>query len=74
MAIQVVKNAENPESTPVLAEAIIRIGDASAALLKSGLNQRAIVALLYDTTKIPKKDIIAILDGLRQLRHWYCKA
>lgn len=74
MAIKVVKNDEKPEPTPVLAEAIIRIGAAADALRKSGLNEAAIVALLYDSTKVPKRMIYTVLKGLSQLRGWYCRS
>ena len=73
MAIKVQKNPEKPESTIVLAEAIIRIGSAADALGKSGLNEAAIVALIYDASKVSKKNIRTVLQSLRQLRGWYCK-
>ncbi|MEO1658131.1 MAG: hypothetical protein AAFR65_10435 [Pseudomonadota bacterium] len=68
-----VKKSDPPETTEILAEAIIRLGDGMQALTKSGLNRRAIVTLLHDKTKISKTDINAVIDGMAQLRGWYCR-
>lgn len=54
-----------------LSEAVERISDAMKTLLKSGLNRRAIVVLLHDSTKIPKRDIEAVLSGLETLKKTY---
>lgn len=70
--VQVVKS-DPPESKEILAEAIVRIGDAVAKLNASGLNKKAIVLLLNDATKVNKTEIIKILDALPKLRGWYCK-
>ena len=71
--IKVVKNAEKPESTEILAEAIIRISEAFEKLKASGLNETAIEVLIYDATKVSKRDIRLIFKSLRQLKAWYCK-
>lgn len=42
-----VTKSEPPESTEILAEAIVRIGQGFERLKLSGLNQRAIVILLH---------------------------
>lgn len=68
-----VKKSEPPESKEILAEAIVRISNGFTKLQASGLNKAAIVALLYDSTKISKRDIVAILDGLARLKGWYCR-
>ncbi len=73
MSIKIKKNEENPESKEILAEAIVNIGAASKKLLASGLNRDAIVVLLHDATKISKRDINIILNGLTRLEGWYCK-
>jgi len=70
--VQVVKS-DPPESKEILAEAIVRIGDAVTKLNASGLNKKAIVLLLNDATKVNKTEIIKILDALPKLRGWYCK-
>jgi hypothetical protein len=71
--IKIVKNEEKPESTEILAEAVIRIGENFEKLQKSGLNKRAIVALIYDYTKLPKRDIELVLESLAKLKGWYCR-
>ena len=71
--IKVVKNSEKPESTEILAEAIVRIGSAMQALEKSGLNERAIVVLIHAETKLSQRDIKIVLDSLRKLKSWYCR-
>lgn len=71
--IKVVQNVEKPVPKEVLAEAIVRIGGAFDALRKSGLNEEAIVILLHAKTQVGKPDIRAVLNGLRQLRGWYCR-
>lgn len=71
--INIKKDPEQPESKEVLAEAIIRIGEAMDALKKSGLNEQAIVVLLHHETKIPMRDIRVVFAGMRQLRGRYCR-
>jgi len=82
--IKVIKNKENPEPTPVLAEAIIKISEAMEDLAKTDLNERAIVVLIqdacpavigngYNKRKPTKKEIKAVLDSMKQLKGWYCR-
>lgn len=73
MTIKVKKSELKPESTEILASAIVSIGKAADKLLASGLNTRAIVVLLNAETKVPQRDIKTILDGLKRLESWYCK-
>lgn len=70
--VHVVKG-DPPESTEILAEAIVRLGDAVKKLDASGMNRKAIILLLNDATKVNKTDIAAILDAIPRLRGWYCK-
>lgn len=71
--IKVVQDKDRPVATETLAEAVVRIGEASEALKKSGLNEEAIVVLLSAKTGIGKSDIRVVLNGMRQLRAWYCR-
>jgi len=75
MARQVkVKKSDPPESKEILAEAIVRIGDAMNKLTKdSGLNERAIIILIQAETKLTRRDITTVLNALKRLRGWYCK-
>lgn len=72
MPVKVTKS-DPPETTEILAEAIVRIGDAVEKLNKSGLNRKAIEVLLHDATKVARRDIKIILDSLPRLRGWYCR-
>ena len=56
-----------------LASAIAKISDGFDALLKSGLNKRAIVLLLHDATRLRRTDIQAVLDALPKLKEMYCQ-
>jgi len=71
--VSVKKNAEKPESTEILAEAIIRIGQGFEKLKQSGVNERAILVLVADHSGVGKTEIRKVLDSLRQLRGYYCR-
>lgn len=73
MANITVKKSEPAESKEILAEAIVRIGDAFAALQRNGLNKRAIVVLIQAETKLSQRDITTVLDALPRLKGWYCR-
>ena len=68
-----VTKSDPPESQEILAEAIVRIGSGLKALRASGLNEKAIIVLVHDQTKIAKKTIKAVFDALRRLEGWYCR-
>lgn len=70
--VKVVKS-DPPETREILAEAIVRLGDAVKQLDNSGLNRRAIVLLLQDATKLSKRDIETVLNAIPRLRGWYCR-
>ncbi len=71
MSVKIVKS-DPPESKEVLASAIVKIGESLSALLKSGLNKRAIIVLIQAETKMGRGDIETVLDALPRLRGWYC--
>lgn len=64
-----------PIKVEILAEAIVSIGEAFDKLKQSGLNERAIVALVHDGLKgkVSKGAIIDVLEAMKQLRAWYCR-
>ncbi len=68
-----VKKSDPPESKEVLASAIVKISKALEDLQRSGLNEEAIIVLLRDKTKVGKRDIQIIFNGLRRMKGWYCK-
>ena len=73
MNVRVKKSEKNPETTEILAEAIVRISKAFKALQKSGLNEEAIVILIQAQTRLPRRDIANVLRALKRLRGWYCR-
>ncbi len=69
----VVRADSNPLTKEVLASSIVSISDSVKRLYDSGLNRRAVVALLADDTKLGKKTIETVLDSLLDLRKTYTK-
>ena len=65
--------SDPPETTEILAEAIVRIGTAMRRLQESGLNDEAIVVLVREKTGLNKGDIQRVFAALRQLEGWYCR-
>lgn len=57
--------------TESLSKAIIRLSDTSNAILNSGLNEKALIALLHDDTGISKRTIGKVLMSMRELRANY---
>lgn len=70
--VKVVKS-DPPETKEILAEAIVRLGESVKKLDESGLNKKAILLLLQDATRLPKRDIRAVLDAIPRLKGWYCR-
>lgn len=56
-----------------LADRLKAISTSLQNILDSGLNRRAIVVLLHDSTRVNKRDIEAVLDGLNAIEKNYCK-
>ena len=75
MAKVVVKQGEEEVTKEVLADAIVAISQHFQKLLNSGLNRKAVVALLKDATagRFTKGQIDDILQNLVNLRELYCK-
>ncbi len=71
-SVNVKQDPAAPIAKDVLAKAIIDISTAAQALQRGGLNQRAVVVLLHDSTNVPMRDIKYVLNGLAQLRKDYC--
>ena len=67
------KGASTPATKEILADAILKISDAAKSLDKSGLNRRAIVALIADDTKLGKGTIVTVLNSLEDLAKNYAK-
>lgn len=70
--MKVKQNPDKPIEKEVLAESIVKISSAFKALQKSGLNEKAIIVLVHDQTKLPKRDIQLVIDSLAELQQAYC--
>ena len=70
--VKVNQNLDNEVPKEILAEAIVKISKAFEDLKKSGLNQKAIIALVHDLSKISKRDIQIVLNTLSILKREYC--
>ena len=73
MSNRVVVQQEEDQPVPavVLANAIVSIDESMKKISKSGLTENAIVVLLHDSTKVARRDIIAVLHALDSLRKDY---
>lgn len=75
MSIKIKKNKENPETPEVLADAILRIADGFEKLLKTNLNDNAIVQLLMGmpgmSGQLTKSQIKLVLKNLKILKDYY---
>ena len=70
---------EQKPKLPTLRESIAAVSEAARKLVASGLNQEAVVVLLYDRIrpnrrgkKLSKEDIRGIFKNLRELEKSYC--
>lgn len=59
------------DTNDTLAEAVLKISASLKALERTKLNRLAIVVLLHDDTKVAKRTIIEILNGLADLEKKY---
>lgn len=71
--VKVKQDPNAPVEREILAEAIVRMSKSVQALRSSGLNERAIVALLHDHCRLPKSDIERVLHSLDQLAKDYTR-
>lgn len=72
--VNVKQNADDPtESLDVIASALIDVAAAFKRLNDSKLKRRAIILLLQDMTKLPQRDIEAVLDAAPRLVEVYTK-
>lgn len=69
--VNVIQDDDNPVPKDVLATAICKLSDNTNKLITSGLNENAVIVLLADSTKLPKRDIKLVLRALGQLRAHY---
>lgn len=70
--ITVVNDPIEPVPDTLLAQSIVKMSDSLERLIKSGLNEHAILVLVSAETHISRRDVKLILDCLRDLRRLYC--
>lgn len=68
---KIVQDEDAPVPKDVLAQSIINISLAFNKLLASGLNEKAVIALIKDDTSLPKKTVATVLHSLMRLRDDY---
>jgi hypothetical protein len=71
--VKVQQDKDAPIERPVLAKAIVEIGKGFTRLLASGLNERAVIALVADSSNVGRPDIRAVLESLKSLERNYCR-
>lgn len=62
-----------PIDANILAEHIIAVSDCFDKVSQSKLNQRAIVLLIHDLSKVNKKDIELVLNNAKLLKMYFTK-
>ena len=70
--VKVEQDKDAPVEKLVLAQSIVEISKAMTHLLNTGINERAIVALVADSTDVGRPDIRAVLQSLRTLEANHC--
>lgn len=53
-----------------VAESIRKMVDFSKTMQEAGISRRAVVALLVESTKLSKRDIELVLNGIDGLKNW----
>ena len=71
--LRVTQDKDKPIEKEVLAAHIIEISRGITRILSTGLNRKAIIALLRDSTGLGKSTLKIVLDGIEQLEHDYCR-
>jgi len=71
--VKIIASADDDVPPEILARAIVNLSEAAAKLLRSGLNRRAMLVLLKDSSGVSHHDINLVLDALVDLRKNYCK-
>jgi len=70
--VAIKKDESNPVLPEVLESAIVKLGDAVMAWNRYGMKKRALIVLLHDLTRVSKRDIELVLNGMQGLQAEYC--
>ncbi len=71
--ITVKQDDEKPVSREVLAKAIVDMSEAATRLTSSGLNRKAVIILLSESSGVNRTDIKHVLDCMESLQTTYLK-
>lgn len=71
--VTVKRNEAEPEPVEIIAQSIIDITASMKRIDASRLSRRALVALIYDESKLPKRDINVVLNNLGALESIWLK-
>jgi len=67
------KDEENPVPVEIIAESIEKIAKAMQIINSTRLTRRAIITLIHENSKVPKRDIEIILNNLDRLEEVWLK-
>ncbi len=67
-AVVVKQDEQQPIAAEVIAQSIVKISDATKALLSAGLRYETIVALVHDRSGVAKSTIRIVINNLESLR------
>ena len=71
--VTVKSDVENPVAIELLEQAIVDISKGMKRISESRINRRGLVALIQDSTKMPKSQIEYVLNSLESLETTYLK-
>lgn len=69
--VGVKQKEENPVSTEVLAVSIVLISHGMKKLMTGGLTRDGIAALVKDSTRVPKKTTMIVMNAIADLSRQY---
>lgn len=71
--IEIKQNPDKPIAAEIIAQSIVKIGDAMKAMSSTRLRRCAIVTLIHEDTKIARRDIEKVLSSLDTLENQWLK-
>lgn len=74
MKVTIKQRPENPIPVEIMAEAVVEIASAMKVLERTRLSRKAVIALVHDSSGVPKRVIADVLDHLQNLeKNWLKK-
>lgn len=59
------------QSAETIAQAIVKVADATQAIYKSGLNEKALILLISEASGVCKRDVKYVLSNMFHLKATY---